>query len=249
MHLRSLAVERDAAGHNSHCRFRTLPGSADTRRLSDRLSLPWHGAFHDLRDRWADKPVQLIMFDSARGGLMGEHSVMDGTPTLAFTDAICSALADAAFDHGSSSPSPLSSSAPLELKWTLDSSLEQSIVRAEKDAAELIKSQAMSVIKTGYGKRAIKSARLSPDAWAQFLIQLVYARLLHTRGWKRQGGTYESATTRRFFKGRTEGVRVVTNESDAIVRAMIEEDGKEEADVESRNKLFELAAEAHVANA
>ena len=68
-------------------------------------------------------------------------------------------------------------------------------------------------------------------------------------GMETPGGTYESATTRRFFKGRTEVVRVVTNESDAIVRAMIEEDGKEEADVESRNKLFELAAEAHVANA
>ena len=113
-----------------------------------------------------DKPVQLIVFDSARGGLMGEHSVMGSTPTLAFTDAICSALAGAAFDHGSSSssPSPLSPSAPLELKWTLDSSLEQSIVRAEKDAAELTKSQGMSVIKTGHGKRAIKSARVSPDA-------------------------------------------------------------------------------------
>jgi carnitine O-acetyltransferase len=135
------------------------------------------------------------------------------------------------------------------MKWTLDSALEQSIARAEKDAAELIKTQVMSVVKTVYGKRAIKAARVSPDAWAQLLIQLAYARLLHTRGWKRQGGTYESATTRRFFKGRTEVVRVVTNESDAFVRAMMEEDGKEEADVENRKKLFELAAKAHVANA
>lgn len=190
----------------------------------------------------------MIVFDSARAGLMGEHSVMDGTPTLAFTDAICSALADPAFDHGSSSSSPLPS-APVELKWTLDSALEQGIARAEKDAAELIKTHVMSVIKTGYGKRAIKAARVSPDAWAQLLLQLAYARLLHARGWKRQGGTYESATTRRFFKGRTEVVRVVTNESDAFVRAMMEEDGKEEADVENRKKLFELAAKAHVVNA
>ena len=209
----------------------------------------WHGAPHGLRDRWVDKPVQMIVFDSARAGLMGEHSVMDGTPTLAFSDAVCSALADPAFDHGSSPSSPLSSSAPVELKWTLDSALEQSIARAEKDAADLIKTQAMSVVKTGYGKRAIKAARVSPDAWAQLLIQLAYARLLHARGWTRQGGTYESATTRRFFKGRTEVVRVVTNESDAFVRAMMEEDGKEEADVENRKKLFELAAKVHVANA
>jgi len=106
----------------------------------------------------------------------------------------------------------------------------------------------MNVVKTWYGKRAIKAAGVSPDAWAQLLIQLAYARLLHAREWKRQGGTYESATTRRFFKGRTEVVRVVTNESDAFVRAMMEGDGKEEAGVENR-KLFELAAKAHVANA
>jgi len=254
VHLRSLSPSNAALLDTIHsaafllCLDPAAPGDF----LTTSRSL-WHGAPHGLRDRWVDKPVQLIVFDSARAGLMGEHSVMDGTPTLALTDAICSALADPAFDHGSPSPSPLSSSAPVELKWTLDSALEQSIARAEKDAAALIDSQAMSVIKTGYGKRAIKAAQVSPDAWAQLLVQLAYARLLHARGWKRQGGTYESATTRRFFKGRTEVVRVVTSESDAFVRAMMEEpeDGKdkEEADVENRKKLFELAAKTHVVNA
>ncbi|KAI9510514.1 acyltransferase ChoActase/COT/CPT [Russula earlei] len=209
----------------------------------------WHGAPKGLRDRWADKPVQLIVFDSGRAGLMGEHSVMDGTPTLALTDAICSALADPAFDHGTPSASPPSSAAPVELKWTLDSTLEQSIARAEKDAAALVASQAMSVIQTGYGKRAVKAARVSPDAWAQLLVQLAYARLLRKRGWKRPGGTYESATTRRYLKGRTEVVRVVTSESDAFVRAMMAEDGAEEASVQNKRTLLEKAAKMHVENA
>jgi len=104
------------------------------------------------------------MFDSARAGLMGEHSVMDGTPTLAFTDTICSAVADPALDHGLPSSSSLSFSVPVELKWTLDSTLERSIARAEKEAAALIRTQAMSLIKTGFGRRAIKAARVSPDA-------------------------------------------------------------------------------------
>ncbi|KAI0306076.1 carnitine acetyl transferase [Multifurca ochricompacta] len=206
----------------------------------------WHGAPDGLRDRWVDKPVQMIVFDSARAGLMGEHSVMDGTPTLAFTDAICTALADPAFDHGS--PAISSVPAPVELNWTLDAALEQSIARAEKDAAALIATQAMSVIKTGYGKRAVKAARVSPDAWAQLLIQLAYARLLHARGEKRQGGTYESATTRKFFKGRTEVVRVVTSESDAFVRAMMGGD-EVDASVENKRALFEKAAKVHVSNA
>jgi len=207
----------------------------------------WHGAPNGLRERWADKPVQLIVFDSGRAGLMGEHSVMDGTPTLAFTDAICGALADPGFDHGT--PSTSSPARPVELQWTLDSTLEQCIARAEKDATELIASQAMSVIQTRYGKRAVKSARVSPDAWAQLLVQLAYARLLRKRGWKRPGGTYESATTRRYLKGRTEVVRVVTSESDAFVRAMMAEDGTEEASVENRKAMFEQAAKLHVENA
>ncbi|KAH9004490.1 acyltransferase ChoActase/COT/CPT [Lactarius hatsudake] len=205
----------------------------------------WHGAPNGLRDRWVDKPIQMIVFDSARAGLMGEHSVMDGTPTLTFTDAICTALADPAFDHGSPSHST-SSPEPVELQWTLDGTLERSIARAEQDAAALVASQAVNVTKTGYGKRAIKAARVSPDAWAQLLVQLAYARLLRARGEKRQGGTYESATTRRFYKGRTEVIRVVTSESDAFVQAMMEE---KRVGAEEKKALFEKAAKVHVTNA
>ena len=175
---------------------------------------------------------------------MGEHSVMDGTPTLTFTDGICTALADSAFDHGLPSHST-SPAAPVELQWTLDGTLEQSIARAEEDAAALVATQAVNVTKTGYGKSAIKAARVSPDAWAQLLIQLAYARLLRGRGEKRQGGTYESATTRRFFKGRTEVIRVVTSEADAFVQAMM----GESVSVEEKKALFQKAAKVHVANA
>lgn len=51
----------------------------------------WHGAVsHDpqgevvlgLRNRWVDKPCQFIVFDNGKAGFMGEHSVMDGTPTV-----------------------------------------------------------------------------------------------------------------------------------------------------------------------
>jgi hypothetical protein len=49
---------------------------------------------------------------------MGEHSVMDGTPTLTFMDSICTALADPALDHGL----PAASSSTLEeLQRTLNS--------------------------------------------------------------------------------------------------------------------------------
>jgi hypothetical protein len=99
---------------------------------------------------------------------------MDGTLTLAFTDAICSTMADPAFDHGSSSSSssPLYS-AQVELKWTLDSALERCIVRTEKDAAALTGTPATSVIKTGYGKcqgcpSVSRTAAFATSAYAAF---------------------------------------------------------------------------------
>src|SRR5216683_4119622 len=92
VYLRTLSPSNAALLDTSHsaafvlCLGRPAPG--------DFLMTPrflWQGAPNGLRDRWVDKPVQLIVSDSARVGFMGEHSVMDGTPTFAPTDAICTA--------------------------------------------------------------------------------------------------------------------------------------------------------------
>ncbi|KAI0272336.1 acyltransferase ChoActase/COT/CPT [Gloeopeniophorella convolvens] len=200
----------------------------------------WHGAPGGLRTRWADKPVQLIVFDNARAGLAGEHSVMDGTPTLAFMDSICAAVSAPSFDHGLPGPLEEALGAPRELPWALDADMQRDISDAERGAQELIDAQALTAVRTPYGKRAIKAARVSPDAWAQLALQLAYARVL-----PRAGGTYESATTRRFVKGRTEVIRVVTAESDAFVRAMLDP----ASGADARKAAFEAAAKVHVANA
>ena len=64
--------------------------------LTDTSRALWHGAVTrtggkpvlGLRNRWVDKPVQLIVFDNGRAGIMGEHSVMDGTPTVTLCDTV-----------------------------------------------------------------------------------------------------------------------------------------------------------------
>jgi len=163
---------------------------------------------------------------------MGKHSVMDGTPTLTFMDSICTALADPAFDHGS----PAASSSAPELPWTFDYKLEQSIARAENDAAELIASQAMNVIKTGTATRGgggTRSARCTEaSCWCSLCTQGSCARGADSG----RGGARTKA--RRLSRGRTEVVRVVTSESDAFVQAMLAEHGTNEAVVEKRKALF-----------
>ena len=200
----------------------------DTERPSDLIEhsrFLWHGASGPgrlgLRNRWVDKPVQMVVFDNAKAGIMGEHSVMDGTPTVTLCDTVLDMIADPAFDHGAPAAAGGAAVAgPAALDWAVGAETEAAMRRAEADARALIGGQAMAIHRTAYGKRAIKAFGVSPDSWAQMVVQLAYARLLRATGARRAGGTYEAATTRRFLKGRTEAIRVVSAESDEWVRAM-----------------------------
>lgn len=201
----------------------------------------WHGDVvkgipTGLRNRWVDKPLQFIVFDNGYAGFMGEHSVMDGTPTARMCDDVLDMLYDPVFDHGSGHNAPL----PKALDWDVSPSTFKAISKADQAAKELLESHSLTYYLTSYGKAAIKKFGVSPDSWAQMIIQLAYRRLLGKE--HRQGGTYEAASTRKFFKGRTEAIRVVTSESDAWVRSMDDKD----VTAESRKALFDAATKKHV---
>jgi carnitine O-acetyltransferase len=193
-----------------------------------------------LRNRWVDKPVQFIVFDNAQAGIMGEHSVMDGTPTARLCDEILDLLHNTSFDHGSLSSPPPSDPTPMD--WYISPNTAKAISAANEAAVTLIESQELRFHLTTYGKAAIKNFGVSPDSWAQMIVQLAYARLLAARGQKRVGATYEAATTRRFFKGRTEAIRVVSVESDRWVASMDDES----IGMVERKKLFGEAVKKHL---
>jgi carnitine O-acetyltransferase len=185
--------------------------------------------------------VQFIVFDNAKAGIMGEHSVMDGTPTTRLCDDILDLLGNLSFDHGSPlSPSP---SHPTPMDWHISPNIAKAIADADEAAVSLIDGQTLTFHLTSYGKAAIKKFGVSPDSWAQMIVQLAYARLLVSVGEKRMGATYEAATTRRFLKGRTEAIRVVTAESDKWVASM----DNDKFGVVERRKLFNEATQKHLA--
>ena len=68
-----------------------------------------------------------------------------------------------------------------------------------------------------YGGSWIKTRGYSPDAFVQMAFQLA-----HYRCYGRLAPTYESASTKRFFHGRTETGRSVSNESARFVKGMID---------------------------
>ncbi|KDR80621.1 hypothetical protein GALMADRAFT_240964 [Galerina marginata CBS 339.88] len=203
----------------------------------------WHGDIVGrvpvgLRNRWVDKPLQFVIFDNGRAGFMGEHSVMDGTPTARMCDDVLDMLYDPAFDHGT--PAPDGAKTPSALDWEVSPATTQAIANADRAATELIDSQELGFYLTSYGKAAIKAFGVSPDSWAQMIVQLAYKRLLGSNN--RNGGTYEAASTRKFFKGRTEAIRVVTSEADEWVRSM----DNTNSTTETRKKLFDQATKMHV---
>lgn len=197
-------------------------------------------AYLGLRNRWVDKPVNFVIYDNAKAGIMGEHSVMDGTPTVALCDGVLNMIADPSFDQGTDGDAP--TALPVPMEWHITEPLAREMLSAVHKTITLIKNQMLDVVRTPYGKAAIKQFGVSPDSWAQMVVQLAYTRLLARSRTKRRGGTYEAAMTRRFYKGRTEAIRVVTSESDAWVRSMIDRD----ADDATRLQLFQAATRKHV---
>ncbi|KAF8329449.1 acyltransferase ChoActase/COT/CPT [Cantharellus anzutake] len=185
----------------------------------------------ELGNRWVDKPVQFIVWDNAKAGIMGEHSVMDGTPTAVMSGSVVAAIKKQDFDHGSPSISA-NLSFPQSLDFEVDTEIDASITIATNAARVLINSHILSFLRTSYGKRQIKVFGFSPDTCIPSA---------HRWPGKLNGGTYEAATTRKFQHGRTETIRVVSEESVKWCESI--DSGS--VDREEVKALFKEACHAH----
>ncbi|UZJ51858.1 hypothetical protein CBS101457_001178 [Exobasidium rhododendri] len=198
----------------------------------------WNLWFGDGKNRFYDKQ-QLIVNDNGKSGYVGEHSTMDGTPTLRMNDFVLSAIAANKIDFGSSSRSDLST--PKQISFALDKNVEDHIKEAVTDFDQLKAKHDLAVLEfSGYGKASIKKFKCSPDAWVQMVIQLAYYKMFG-----KACATYESAQTRKFKWGRTETIRSASVESNQFVLAM--EDGS--VSDEERFEKFQKATKQHLAYA
>ena len=182
--------------------------------------------------RYMDKPLQFIVFDNCVAGMMGDHSVIDGTHRFHLCDNFLGFLADPKSDFQlSPSPSVVAVPEPLDFDLTSIPEIHEAISNAQS-FVRLASSKSLSFVRTSYGKAAIKAFGVGPDGWAQMIVQVAYARLA-----ERFGGengpvapwpvcTFEIAMTRTFYKGRSERLRVVTEECVAFVRAMLGNTGE-----------------------
>ncbi|KAI0056558.1 acyltransferase ChoActase/COT/CPT [Artomyces pyxidatus] len=207
----------------------------DDSKPVSREDLSWAAWVGNGRNRWYDKH-QLIVFDNGRSAFLGEHSCMDGTPTLRLNEFALASLAAGRVDLGV--PSPRSSlPPPSEIAFTTNDAIVRDVRAAEEHFDALVGAHDLHVLHyDAYGKEFIKQFKASPDAWAQLVKQLAFHKL---KG--RPAVTYESAQTRKFQQGRTEVIRSASNESKAWVDAMVDPDATDE----HRAALFRRAIARH----
>ncbi|CAG8487063.1 10864_t:CDS:2 [Paraglomus brasilianum] len=194
----------------------------------------WAG---DGRNRFFDKSLQFIIFDNGKAGFNGEHSSMDGTPTCRLNDYVCSVLYNDKISHGSPTVRP-NLPTPSQLHFTFTPALVTAIRSAECNFDRLVSEHDLRVCAyEEYGKNTIKKLKLSPDAYAQMVIQLAYYKMYGT-----VRATYESAQTRKFQHGRTEVCRTTSVDSARWVKAMENPD----VPIEEKAALGRKAIAAHV---
>lgn len=173
----------------------------------------WHG---NGLNRFFDKSLQFIVTQNGSSGCLNEHSKMDGTPTCFLNHYVCqqmSRLNPETFVkavHGSTKEHAVT-----HLPFLITPAVKKWIDVARQSFAGEIRQHDLKVWHYNrFGKNFIKKNGMSPDAFLHQVIQLAVYKYLG-----KQLPTYEAASTRKFFKGRTEAGRPVTEPSHELVTA------------------------------
>lgn len=170
----------------------------------------------DFHSRWNDKTSAAVSFKNGKIGLVGEHSAYDGTVSIAFSTFILMSMLE------ESEPDwdelPINRIIPKEIKFQLDDHLLQEIDKMEQysqNSKNSVVTQCQQF--EGFGKTFMKEHKFHPDAFVQMALQWAYYRIHKTFA-----PTYETATMRVFYHGRTETVRSCSVEVKDWIEKMVD---------------------------
>uniref|UniRef100_A0A671M6Q8 Peroxisomal carnitine O-octanoyltransferase n=1 Tax=Sinocyclocheilus anshuiensis TaxID=1608454 RepID=A0A671M6Q8_9TELE len=193
--------------------------------------------------RWGDKSYNLICFSNGTFASNCDHAPYDAMVLVSngyYVDEKLRACGGVWKGSKVVREMPV----PEELIFTVDERVRRDIALAKeqynKSSQDL---QVVSYAFTSFGKAAIKKRKLHPDTFVQLALQLSYYRL-HGK----PGSCYETATTRRFYHGRTETMRPCTVEAQHWCRTMLNPTATTEEKRQALNAAFrkhnKLMAEA-----
>lgn len=174
--------------------------------------------------RWFDKMNVIIYADGTLGANV-EHTVSDASIQAAALQYSLAREEAAAVRDGDALIFRSLPSAPItagfkpdiqRLECKLPEQIEKKIPQIQMSTQQETDDYDIFILEfREYGKEFPKRCKLSPDAWIQMAIQLAYYRLTG-----KHEMTYESASTRLFWGGRTETIRTGSKDSAAFVEAM-----------------------------
>jgi carnitine O-acetyltransferase len=189
------------------------------------------------QNRWFDKCLTIIVENSGRAAVMGEHSPVDALiPSFVVDFALDVPVDNAAYASKPAAPK-LGEGFKREDFEVNQATLDEITACGERNKRILADSDGSALWWGECGTDWIKKvAKQSPDAFIQQVLQLA---------WFRDQGfvtaTYETASTRAFQHGRTDVIRSLSPESAEFVQAM----ENPEADDKKRYELLTKACSTH----
>ncbi|XP_056286592.1 choline O-acetyltransferase-like [Pseudoliparis swirei] len=169
-------------------------------------------------NRWYDKSIQFVVGMDGTCGVVFEHSVFEGMVMVHCSEYVYNyVMGSPSKTAGASGISNLAP--PRRLLWKCDPQIEGLLAASGDRLQWLVNNLDMDVfIFDFYGTEFIKKQKTSPDAFIQLALQLAVYKCN-----RRLRPTYESASIRRFKRGRVDNIRSATPEALAFATAMTDE--------------------------
>ncbi|CAG0892833.1 unnamed protein product [Cyprideis torosa] len=188
-------------------------------------------------DRWVDKSFSMIVYKNAYQGSMSVHTPFEATVSVTFSAYI--AVATAVTPPNSFPRDPTVNIGEIkELLFDLPDGILDECQRVMEASKAMLSTLSMdSFVFDAFGRDDIKKVtQIHTDSIVQIAMHLAYYRL-----YKKAPSTYESATVRRFYRGRTETCRSSSAEILTFAQAMVD---PQESDARRYTLLCD-AAHAH----
>eukprot|EP01060_Flectonema_neradi_P029839 TRINITY_DN4223_c2_g1_i2.p1 TRINITY_DN4223_c2_g1~~TRINITY_DN4223_c2_g1_i2.p1 ORF type:complete len:578 (+),score=143.24 TRINITY_DN4223_c2_g1_i2:71-1804(+) len=162
-----------------------------------------HGINNNRVNRWFDKHTYVSTPNGS--GIIFEHSPSDGAGWNKVIAGIQQHINTTTDTDGAVLPFE-------EITFDINGDMEATLSKADTYLRDIEKSVNLSTLNfSTFGKREIKSLKLSPDGVVQQAFQAGYQRLHH-----QPAPTYEACSMKAFWHGRTETIRSLTPESNAF---------------------------------
>lgn len=168
----------------------------EPRDISEISQKTLNGCVHS---RWLDKSSGFVGFKNGTFGCIAEHSCFDGmTSSSPFLLVSLMQIKEPNWDKELKVKV-----IPKEIKFDIDDHLRNEVIRVEKFMMGIKNSVLVRFEQfEDFGKNKMKDLKVHPDCLVQMALQLTYFKL-HGK----LAPTYETATMRLYYHGRTETVR------------------------------------------